>query len=121
MSSVTFKEVSKTYDGINPIVEAMNLEIPDGAFVSFLGPSGCGKTTCLRMIAGLEKVVLAIEIRRALRHRQPSEDLDREQMPLKLPGGRQNKIGDGVSANAQRLLNLIPRAALRLDALLKTE
>ncbi len=35
-------------------VDAVSLEINDGAFVVFLGPSGCGKTTILRCIAGLE-------------------------------------------------------------------
>ena len=36
-------------------VEAFNLKVERGEFVSFLGPSGCGKTTTLRMIAGFEK------------------------------------------------------------------
>ncbi|MDQ0474387.1 ABC transporter ATP-binding protein [Labrys wisconsinensis] len=35
-------------------VKALDLEIRDREFVSFLGPSGCGKTTTLNMIAGLE-------------------------------------------------------------------
>ncbi|MEZ4707724.1 MAG: ABC transporter ATP-binding protein [Caldilineaceae bacterium] len=35
-------------------VEAFNLQVERGEFVSFLGPSGCGKTTTLRMIAGFE-------------------------------------------------------------------
>jgi iron(III) transport system ATP-binding protein len=33
-------------------VDALDLEIGDGEFVSLLGPSGCGKTTTLRLIAG---------------------------------------------------------------------
>jgi len=36
-------------------IEAMDLDIADGEFVSLLGPSGCGKSTLLNMIAGLEK------------------------------------------------------------------
>src|SRR6187549_2749533 len=35
-------------------VQQFDLDVPRGAFVSFLGPSGCGKTTTLRMIAGFE-------------------------------------------------------------------
>lgn len=31
----------------------INLEVPDGLFVSLLGPSGCGKTTLLRIVDGL--------------------------------------------------------------------
>ena len=38
------------------MLKGIDLEIPDGAFVSFLGPSGCGKSTLLRCIAGLEEL-----------------------------------------------------------------
>jgi NitT/TauT family transport system ATP-binding protein len=31
----------------------INLEVPDGLFMSLLGPSGCGKTTLLRIVDGL--------------------------------------------------------------------
>lgn len=34
-------------------VEAIDLEIAGGTFVSIVGPSGCGKSTLLNMIAGL--------------------------------------------------------------------
>ena len=33
---------------------AVDLTVPDGAFVVLLGPTGAGKTTTLRLIAGLE-------------------------------------------------------------------
>lgn len=36
-------------------LQAVNLTIASGEFVSILGPSGCGKTTLLRMAAGLLK------------------------------------------------------------------
>jgi ABC-type Fe3+/spermidine/putrescine transport system ATPase subunit len=35
-------------------VDALDLEVERGEFLSLLGPSGCGKTTTLRMIAGFE-------------------------------------------------------------------
>ncbi|KAA8558319.1 Spermidine/putrescine import ATP-binding protein PotA [Pseudomonas extremaustralis] len=35
-------------------VNAVNLQIRQGEFFTFLGPSGCGKTTTLRMIGGFE-------------------------------------------------------------------
>lgn len=35
-------------------VDAFDLQVERGEFISFVGPSGCGKTTTLRMIAGLE-------------------------------------------------------------------
>jgi spermidine/putrescine transport system ATP-binding protein len=36
-------------------VDALDLEVAHGEFLSLLGPSGCGKTTTLRLIAGFEQ------------------------------------------------------------------
>jgi iron(III) transport system ATP-binding protein len=36
-------------------LDAVDLDVPEGAFVSVLGPSGSGKTTLLRCIAGFER------------------------------------------------------------------
>jgi ABC-type Fe3+/spermidine/putrescine transport system ATPase subunit len=36
-------------------VDAVDLEVQPGEFLSLLGPSGCGKTTTLRLIAGFER------------------------------------------------------------------
>ena len=54
MSSVELKKVEKHFAGGVVAVDAIDLDVPDGAFVTLLGPSGCGKTTTLRMVAGLE-------------------------------------------------------------------
>ena len=35
-------------------VDAVDLRVEEGAFVTLLGPSGCGKSTLLRMIGGFE-------------------------------------------------------------------
>ncbi len=51
---VRFVEVQKSYDGETLVVKDLNLDIPQGEFVTMLGPSGSGKTTCLMMLAGFE-------------------------------------------------------------------
>ena len=53
MADVVFADVQKEF-GSSVAVEALNLHIKTGEFISLLGPSGCGKTTTLRMLAGLE-------------------------------------------------------------------
>jgi putative spermidine/putrescine transport system ATP-binding protein len=70
---VTFKGVTKTYDGRTLAVSGLDLQIGRGEFVTFLGPSGSGKTTSLMMLAGFEEptggdILLG---RRSVRHIPP--------------------------------------------------
>ncbi len=51
---VRFVRISKTYDGVTPVVEGLDLDIERGEFLTLLGPSGSGKTTTLMMLAGFE-------------------------------------------------------------------
>lgn len=51
MATVALQKLTKTF-AETAAVEAFDLDIGDGEFVSLLGPSGCGKTTTLRLIAG---------------------------------------------------------------------
>src|SRR6202008_4307992 len=51
---VRFVRIGKTYDGVMPIVDDLNLDIERGEFLTLLGPSGSGKTTTLMMLAGFE-------------------------------------------------------------------
>ena len=46
--------VTKRY-GTVAAVDAIDLKVHPGEFLSLLGPSGCGKTTTLRLIAGFER------------------------------------------------------------------
>lgn len=50
---VVLRGVGKTFERGTVALEALNLEVREGEFVSLLGPSGCGKSTVLRIIAGL--------------------------------------------------------------------
>lgn len=43
--------ISKSY-GLVEVLRPVDLEIPDGEFLTVLGPSGSGKTTILRLIGG---------------------------------------------------------------------
>jgi putative spermidine/putrescine transport system ATP-binding protein len=50
----TFDQVSKSYDGQSLVVNALDLTLTRGEFLTLLGPSGSGKTTTLMMLAGFE-------------------------------------------------------------------
>ncbi len=53
MAFLELEDISK-YFGRSAAVEAIDLTVDQGEFLTLLGPSGCGKTTILRMIAGFE-------------------------------------------------------------------
>ncbi len=55
MAKVSFRNVWKKYGSV-PAVKNLNIECPDGSFLSILGPSGCGKSSTMRMVAGLEHI-----------------------------------------------------------------
>ncbi|WP_372621778.1 ABC transporter ATP-binding protein [Falsiroseomonas sp.] len=52
MSTVTFEGVSKRYGEVVAL-DALDLRVEEGEFVSLLGPSGSGKSTTLNLLAGL--------------------------------------------------------------------
>lgn len=50
---ISIKNVSKSYNKKNKIIENLNLEINNGEIFGFLGPNGAGKTTTIKMITGI--------------------------------------------------------------------
>ncbi|HUQ25253.1 MAG TPA: sn-glycerol-3-phosphate import ATP-binding protein UgpC [Burkholderiales bacterium] len=55
MAELSFRDVKKTYGGLQ-VIHGVSMEVKDGEFVVIVGPSGCGKSTLLRMVAGLEPI-----------------------------------------------------------------
>jgi len=48
---ITLEKLTKSYPGQDaPVVDALDLSVPEGEIVILVGPSGCGKTTTLKMI-----------------------------------------------------------------------
>jgi len=53
---IQIKDVKHAYQtdaGPLPVLDGLNVEVPQGAFTAVVGPSGCGKSTLTRLIAGL--------------------------------------------------------------------
>src|ERR1700743_1868536 len=56
-SAISLRNVAKGYrrgKEAVPVLHGLNLEIPEGEFVSLMGPSGSGKTTVLNLVGGLD-------------------------------------------------------------------
>ena len=87
--SITLDQVTKRYH-VQPVVNDVSLEVPEGEFFVLLGPSGSGKSTLLRAIAGLTGIDHGqIALNRSFglnprSERRPS----RTKMRLRRPGGR---------------------------------
>lgn len=50
--AIAIHQVSHFF-GSNPVLNHVNLSVPEGTILALLGPSGCGKSTLLKMLAGL--------------------------------------------------------------------
>ena len=57
-SAISLRNVVKNYRRGKEsvaVLHGLNLEIPEGEFVSLMGPSGSGKTTILNLVGGLDR------------------------------------------------------------------
>ena len=45
----------RTKAGPLPVLDNLNISVPEGEFAAVVGPSGCGKSTLTRLVAGLMK------------------------------------------------------------------
>lgn len=48
--AIEFKNIVKSYDGVNKVIDDLSLTVMSGELLTILGPSGCGKTTLLKMV-----------------------------------------------------------------------
>ncbi|HLX55406.1 MAG TPA: ABC transporter ATP-binding protein [Ktedonobacteraceae bacterium] len=53
---LVLQDIAVTYNGINPAVQGVSIEVPDKTVVALLGANGAGKTTILRAISGLLQI-----------------------------------------------------------------
>lgn len=53
--SIEFRDVCFSYDGVNNILDHINLEIKAGEKVALVGTNGAGKTTLVKLLCGLYK------------------------------------------------------------------
>lgn len=55
---IQLNNISKSYyrDSLEiPVLNNINMEVPEGEFIALMGPSGSGKTTLLNLIGGIDK------------------------------------------------------------------
>src|SRR5918992_507564 len=131
MSLVSLVGVHKSY-GTWPVLQGVDLVVPDGARIGIIGPNGAGKSTILRILAGTEDVNEGEVVRRrgvtvsyleqnpegdgrtaegwVLAGRPDVAELDRELMAIEQELTRPQVVGDlgrmeRVLANQQAVLD----------------
>jgi ABC-type nitrate/sulfonate/bicarbonate transport system ATPase subunit len=54
-SKIVVDGVTKSFNGVLPVIDGVSFNVDGGEFVAIVGPSGCGKSTLLNIIAGFER------------------------------------------------------------------
>jgi NitT/TauT family transport system ATP-binding protein len=116
---VKLRSAVKRYGGGPLVLDAIDLTVRGGEFISLIGPSGCGKSTVLKLISGLspstsgEVTVLGTSPRQA-RDRQAFIFQDATLLPwltaqknVELPLRLRGASNDRRAAKAAELLRLV--------------
>ncbi len=53
MNVLECRNLTKAYGKSIPVLNNLNLDIPQGKIIGLLGPNGCGKSTFIKLVAGL--------------------------------------------------------------------
>jgi sulfonate transport system ATP-binding protein len=53
-TAVSLRRLTRAFDA-KLVLDAIDLDIPNGQFLAVIGKSGCGKSTLLRLLAGLDR------------------------------------------------------------------
>lgn len=104
---VATEKLTKTYRG-QPVVDAVDLQIPEGCVYGFLGPNGSGKSTTMKMLLSLvrpssgEAYVMGRPMNRSTRR----DLLGHIGSLIETPPGYQHLTGRENMAIVRRLLSL---------------
>lgn len=103
---LTLSGVSVRFDTGVQALDALDLQVGRGEFLSLLGPSGCGKSTALRVAAGLTRpssgqVTRAADMQLGFVFQEPTlmpwaSVFDNVRLPLRLQGRSAAEVRDEV-------------------------
>jgi zinc transport system ATP-binding protein len=120
--AVRLHDVSFGYDPRRPVLEDVDLEVPEGQFVAVAGPNGGGKTTLLRLIVGLTRPqtgvvqVFGEPVGVAARRGQIAYLPQRAQLGVEAPATVREVVAAGRVTRRRLLGPLTPEDRLSVDS-----